>query len=182
MDSSLIDTIRDIKPPLYFKTSFLPFIILASILLIWLIVMLSRYIYEKFKKEKLAPSKIIRPPHEIAYEALEALRAKDHPSFGRVKIYYSELSNIVRHYIENRFSIKAPEMTTEEFLFSVRESGKISGSHKNLLKEFLILCDIVKFAKHDSSASEMGASFNAAKIFVDETKAIEKIPEEVSAK
>ena len=66
--------------------------------------------------------------------------------------------------------MKAPEMTTEEFLFSLKNSGGLSITHKNLLKEFLNLCDAVKFAKYGPTEKEISQSFDIAKAFIDETK------------
>ena len=113
---------------------------------------------------------------------MKSLLSKKFPQQGKVKEYYFELSNIARHYIENRFRLKAPEMTTEEFLFSLRESAILSGTHKNLLKKFLNLCDIVKFAKYAPNEEAIEKSFGAAKKFVDETKENEKNKIEVLLK
>jgi hypothetical protein len=63
--------------------------------------------------ERAAPP---RPAHEIAAEALRALRARRLPEAGEFKEFYSALSDIVRRYLEDRFRLRAPEMTTEEFL------------------------------------------------------------------
>jgi len=88
----------------------------------------------------------------------------------------SEISDIIRHYLENRFLLKAPEMTTEEFLFYVRDYSQLIKEHKTLLKEFLLTCDLVKFAKYVPLFEEMDAIFVSAKKLVDETK------EEISTK
>ena len=84
-----------------------------------------------------------------------------------------KISGIIRHYLENRFALKAPEMTTEEFLFYVRDYGSLISEHKALLKEFLVACDMVKFAKHTPTVDAMMAIFDSAKKLVDETKAAE---------
>ena len=119
---------------------------------------------------------------KIAYQALERLKAKDLPRFGKIKEYYIELSDIVRRYMENRFSFRAPEMTTEEFLYFLRESDRLKGAHKNLLKQFLNHCDLVKFAKYGPTGQEIDGSFNFAKKLVDETKDIAEQTEKVRLK
>ncbi len=111
-----------------------------------------------------------RRAHEIAYEQLEKLKAKDLIRQAKVKEYYSEVSDIVRHYLENRFLLKAPEMTTEEFLFYVRDYSPLISEHKTLLKEFLLACDLVKFARHVPPSEEMSAIIVSAEKLVDETK------------
>ncbi|MFH1856515.1 MAG: hypothetical protein ABH836_04725 [Candidatus Omnitrophota bacterium] len=172
------DEIKDIKPPVYFKPNYILLIILVSLIFAALVIFLIIFFIRKIRKGKEQILIRIRPAHEKAYEALEKLRQKNLPAQGRVKEYYFELSYIVRTYMEERFHIRAPEMTTEEFLFSLKSSSLLSGSHKNLLKEFLNLCDIVKFAKYGPTEQEMENSFSAANKLVDETKKVEEDQEE----
>ncbi|MFH1045895.1 MAG: hypothetical protein V1727_02910 [Candidatus Omnitrophota bacterium] len=164
------EDIRDIKPVLYFLSNYRPLIITLAILLVsGLLYLLGRLI----KKRLSARSNTLEPPktpEQIAYDALAALAAKNLPAKGKIKEYYYELSDIVRRYIEDKLEIRAPEMTTEEFLFSLRFSAFLSQAHKDLLKEFLTLCDVVKFAKYGPTLLEVEQSFLAAKRFVDETK------------
>ncbi|MEA3306109.1 MAG: hypothetical protein U9R52_04770, partial [Candidatus Omnitrophota bacterium] len=111
-----------------------------------------------------------RPAHRLAYEALRELEKKNYIKQGKIKKYYIELSDIARHYLENRFNIKAPEMTTEEFLLKAKEAKELGSEHKNLLKGFLSHCDSVKFAKYGPSEKEISSSFESAKILIDQTK------------
>lgn len=114
-----------------------------------------------------------RPAHEIAYEDLEILLAENLIEKGEVKFFYLRLSNILRHYIENRFGLHAPEQTTEEFLMAIRSTDLLSSTHKELLKEFLQHCDLVKFAEHTPATEEIQKTFDGCKQFIAETK-IEK--------
>jgi hypothetical protein len=123
----------------------------------------------KFRKRP-APIKL---PHETALEELEAVRG----NFMRnsdIKEYYAGISDCVRRYIGRLFKLKAPEMTTEEFLSSLRESAALSLvltlDQKDLLKDFLNACDLVKFAKYNPAKGEMEAIFLSAKKFIEETK------------
>ncbi len=115
----------------------------------------------------------VRPADEIAYERLRELKAKHFPEKGMVKEYYIRLSEIVRHYLEDRFSFRAPEMTSEEFLASLRDSSKLRIEHKELLREFLSHCDMVKFAKYGPTPLEMLDSFGSAERLVDQTRPLE---------
>ncbi|MEI8176285.1 MAG: hypothetical protein WCG78_05410 [Candidatus Omnitrophota bacterium] len=117
----------------------------------------------------------LRSAHEIAYEALEALEKKDYIHRGQASAYYSELSGIVRRYLENRFAIRAPEMTTEEFLLSVKEEGALVPEHKGLLRDFLMNCDMVKFAKYQPGGEDAAVSFASAKRLVDQTRQAEVV-------
>jgi hypothetical protein len=110
-----------------------------------------------------------RPPWEIAYGRLRELDAKKWPEAGRYGPYYVELSAILRHYIEDRFHLHAPERTTPEFLSEAAGSGVLSEGHQRLLAHFLRHCDRVKFARYEPSVSEMERSFTEVLTFVDET-------------
>ena len=168
--------IRDIKGPVYFPVNYLPVIILICALVFALLYFLIRYVLRKSRERKARRAAAAKPPHVAAYEALDLLKAKNLPAKGLFKEYYFELSLIVRRYIESRFNIKAPEMTTEEFLSTLKDSNVLTDTHKGLLKEFLTLCDIVKFARYGPSEGETNESFMAAKRFVDETKVEEERP------
>ena len=71
--------------------------------------------------------RIFRPAHELAYARLRALVAENLVEQGQIKEFYERISGILRHYIEDRFDLHAPERTTEEFLaelrFTVRGEG-----------------------------------------------------------
>ena len=54
-----------------------------------------------------------------------------------------ELSDVVRTYLENRFDMRAPELTTEEFLESVSDSPDLTRDHQTLLRQFLRQADLV---------------------------------------
>ncbi len=160
--------VRDIKPPVNLPVEWLKFIILGVVaIVISGGVLAYRYLR---KKRIIQASSFKRPAHEIACEQLEALRAKDYISRGQVKEYYSEISMIIRYYLENRFILRAPEMTTEEFLFYVRDDSTLTVEHKALLREFLLCCDLVKFAKYAPSKEEIGSVFDSAKNFISQTK------------
>jgi hypothetical protein len=98
--------------------------------------------------------------------------AMDLISKGQIKEYYYRLSNIVRHYIENRFKLMAPERTTEEFLAEMMVTGKLTEDHKELVGNFLEHCDMVKFAAYGPDSREIENSFNSAKKLVDETREV----------
>ena len=153
--------IKDIKGPVY------PFSWLQ--LMTWIAAFLGAIlilfkILKIFRKK--APPKL---PHEIALEGLEAARNKLSTG-GDTKEYYVSISDVLRHYIETVFSLRAPEMTTQEFLMSLNDSPKLSAVHKDSLKMFMEACDLVKFAKHAPVRAEMDLVFDTAKKFIEETK------------
>jgi hypothetical protein len=110
------------------------------------------------------------PAHELAYRELAALVAEELPQKGEVKRFYQRLSGILRRYIENRFALRAPEQTTEEFLVSLREDPRLAGEHKRMLNDFLGHCDLVKFAEHQPQTRDIQSTFDSCKAFILQTE------------
>jgi len=160
--------ICDIKSPLKLLSK-ARFYILLGVLLVLILSILGLWFFLKRRKAK-QDSVSIKSPYQIASEALEELEKKNYLKGGKIKEYYAELSFIIRSYLEGRFSLRAPEMTTEEFLNIARDARQLSREQKNLLKEFLSHCDLVKFAKYGPSSSEINASFQSAKELIGQTK------------
>jgi hypothetical protein len=108
------------------------------------------------------------PPDEIAYESLRRLVALDLIEKGEVERFFVLLSAILREYIENRFQVRAPERTTEEFLQEASRNPVLA-HHRARLSEFLSLCDQVKFARYRPEAAAIQGAFDATKQFLSET-------------
>lgn len=125
------------------------------------------YVRKHLRRET---EEVRRPAHEIAYEALALLRKRKLSTEEDIKEYYSELSRIVRVYLENRFFIRAPEMTTEEFFVHVRDIDALKAEHTELLKNFLVHCDMVKFAKYGPAPDEIKKSYDSASELIAQTK------------
>ncbi len=171
--------IKDIFPPVDVPTSFKRLILWISVGLG--VLLLSGIIYGlvcKFKKRsKIQEQTFKRTPQEIAYELLERLLKEDLIAKGLVREYYYRITNILRHYIEDRFSLLAPERTTEEFLTEMAHTNQLDDTHKILIREFLERCDMVKYAKYGPSNLEIKETYDAAKRFIDET--IERLEDDM---
>ena len=116
--------------------------------------------------------------YDAAMAALAALEARGAPADADADAWFVELSAIVRRYLEGRYGVRAPELTTEEFLQEARRSRELDELHRNRLGEFLAACDRVKFAGWRPTAEESLATLGAARAFVDETRVItEPLPE-----
>ena len=165
-----VDDIRDIRPPEDVPIDWRPWELLGGGALAALA--LGAVLYRLLNRPRRARSALPpRPPHEVAVEALERLRRRGLIEAGAMKEYYSELSAIARTYLEQRFEIRAPEMTTEEFLLASARSGRLVGPHRALLGEFLKESDLVKFARHVPTVADGERAWAAARRFVDETRA-----------
>jgi hypothetical protein len=120
-------------------------------------------------------------PHELAYQELEKLLAAGLLEKGEAKLFYLRLSNVLRHYIEDRFGLRAPEQTTEEFLVELRNSQPFGPAHRERLQAFLEHCDLVKFAEMQPTAGEAETSVALCRRFIDETRHEESTPLETVA-
>ena len=114
---------------------------------------------------ELAPSPP-PPPHVVAWERLQ--RALD--LIHEAEWFCIEVSHIIRVYLEERFSLHAPDRTTEEFLLELQSSRHLAGEHKQLLANFLSECDMVKFAKAELPEQELRGLHEAASRLVGETQ------------
>jgi len=181
--------IRDIKPPEDVPFDWRPVLVGGAVLVALIGMGLALYYFlNRFRRVAILPP---RPAHEVALEALSHLRAKRLPQAGQFEAYYIALSAIVRTYLEDGLQVRAPEMTTEEFLTAVtRDSSaprsrsarqppkgrggdrpsRLPPAHQHLLGTFLAQADLVKFARHRPSLDESDIAYEAAKRFVDETR------------
>ncbi len=189
VNSVAVDTtqaIKDIKPPFevdygiidWIKDNiYLVYVVLGTVALVLLIL----FLVKKFNKPKpiVAIEKPKIPVHIIALEKLDELKTKGLWQQGKLKLYYSSLTDIVREYIENRFNIQAMEQTTEEILYGFRNVA-IDEDSKSKLKQLLILSDLVKFAKENPLSNENEMSLIYAYDFVNGTKREEQIKKQNS--
>lgn len=165
--------IKPIKPPLTAPVSLrelLPWIGLGVLIMALAFLI---YYYLKKRKQKMpvftSRFKTSIPPYEAAIEALESLRLKKLWQSGRVKEYFSEMTDIVREYIELRFPVRALEMTTSEIDSALRQTD-VNSSAREKLHQTLVLADLVKFAKEQPLPLENDLSISQCVDFVRETR------------
>lgn len=186
IEEGSVTDIRDIRPPVEVPVNF-------SRLIFWILTGLGIFVFsgilcwfiltmKKRSQKILREEHVCRAPHETAYELLERLLKEDLVSKGLIKEYYYRLTNILRHYIEDRFGLLAPERTTEEFLVEMSYTNKLGSIHKELIREFLERCDMVKYAKYGPSRLEIQYAYEAAKRLIDETREEHVNEKEVVAK
>jgi len=89
--------------------------------------------------------------YDRALSRLRALMAAPLPSADDADGFYVEMSSIVRQYIEDRMHLRAPELTTEEFLAHAQSERDLDDAVRTHLSEFLSSCDRVKFAAYAPS-------------------------------
>ena len=147
--------------------------ILGALLLV--LVALGVWYYVKHRKQKLdengEPVKgPVIPPYTKAIGDLESLKQQKLWQVGKVKEYYSSLTDIAREYIEGQFGVNAVEMTTDDILEEVRGldfEPKLYGK----LKDTMELADLVKFAKYTTSPLENDNAMSDMTDFVNDSYA-----------
>ena len=107
--------------------------------------------------------------YDQAIAKLAELEARGLPAAAQADAWYVTLSDIVRRYLEDRYRLRAPELTTEEFLREAQRSRELT-EHRALLSAFLAECDRVKFAGYRPEQTESSASLAVARRFVEETR------------
>ena len=159
--------VEPIAAPVKFKEVF-PWILGALLLVI---IALGVWYWMKHRKLKVdADGNIVRspviPPYDKAVGDLENLRQQKLWQSGKVKEYFSSLTDIAREYIEGQFGVNAVEMTTDDILEEVKPLH-FSQETYNKLKEAMEVADLVKFAKYSSSNLESENAMNSMKDFVN---------------
>ncbi len=170
---------RDIKPPMGIPYTLTEIIVFIGILL--LLAAAGYLLYRFLKRRKGRPVldarvSSARPPHILALEQLARLREKKLWQQGRIKEYYSEVTEILRRYFENRYGLTALEETTDEILAGLRELNlrvAVSGEVEEILRR----ADLVKFAKHKPVIAEHEQTLRGAYSIVEKTRSAAVTPD-----
>jgi len=155
--------------------------LLGGFVLIAALVLLFLYLkYWRKKEEEVVvkkPKKVI-PPHVIAFEKLEKLKEEKLWQNGRVKKYYTDLTDILREYIESRYKISTGEQTSSEIL-SACQDLKLDDDRLVELRKIFNLADLAKFAKSEPLPDENDLAFSKSQNFVQQTKETIAVSENV---
>jgi hypothetical protein len=179
--AKIFDIIKPYKAPVTFG-EILPWLLVAALLcaIVWAAI---RYL-PKLRKSEAETNVFIPsdPAHIIAFRELERLKSEELWQKGETKNYYTELTEILRQYLENRFRVYSLELTTAETLEALVKTGFRKNGSYNDLKTVLTGADLVKFAKYNPVASENESHFQTSWNFVLVTKEDEIVSEPVEEK
>lgn len=143
------------------------------ILLFSFILIFTIYYFVKRHKEN-RPIRIFEKPkepaHIIALRKLNELKEKKLWQQDRIKEYYTELTDILREYIEERFFIQTFEKTSNEIIRDVEIAKIFDNEILEKLRFILFHSDLVKFAKGKPLADENDISLQNAFYIIDKTK------------
>ena len=164
--------IKGVIEPKFVLSDYLPLII-GIICALGIIALIAFIIYRLVNNKSIIPftkkEEPFIPPHTRAIKELDLVKAKKLWQTGKVKEYHSDITDILRKYIDERFDISALEMTSGEILDKIRGYSDVDDSY-DTLKQILILADFVKFAKYNPLPDENELSMMNAYLFVNNTK------------
>lgn len=156
--------IRDIKPPVPIPNCWEwawwgmgALVVLALLFLLW------KWLQRRVANKPVPPPV---PAHIRARQKLDEALAL----IAQPKPFVIAVSDTVRFYLEERFTFRAPERTTEEFLRELGGTDLLQPEQKDSLGGFLQSCDLVKFAKYEPAESELRGLHASALKLVEETE------------
>jgi hypothetical protein len=123
-------------------------IVVICLFLIALFIFIYIFFFKKEpKKEEEKVHAITKLPHQIALEKLEEIRLEKIWQQGRTKEYYTQITDVLREYIEKRFLVNTLEKTSSEIIDSLQFARKEHPEQILNLQKILTTSDLVKFAK-----------------------------------
>lgn len=162
--------LKDIKQPMEAPigwSDIWPWLV-GIIVLILIIFLLKKYVFNKKEEVKIEKPKVIIPADITAIQQLTALDEAQVWQAGNIKQYYTELSEIIRRYTENRFNFIALELATDEIISELK--SKVNNEQLASITILLQRADLAKFAKSKPDENENKESMQLAKHFVGQTK------------
>jgi hypothetical protein len=161
---ALADELRDIRPPVEIS-SFWPWVwwtiaaLVAGALAFWA--------WRAWQRRRdRVPVEPVIPAHVRARRKLDEALAL----IGQPREFCILVSDTIRLYLEERFTFRAPERTTEEFLHELQGTELLTRDQKESLGEFLQRCDLVKFARYEPREPELRDLHASALRLVEETE------------
>ncbi|MGE4489945.1 MAG: hypothetical protein AB7E95_10430 [Kiritimatiellales bacterium] len=159
-----------VKPPLKIKPILWVSLIIAALAIIAGLLTLA-FLRKPRTILQMPPPE---PPHILARRALDALKNKE----WLAEPFFTELSLILRTYLEKRFELNAPDSTTEELTRMMSKDIRLNLSEQQSLRNFMTQSDLVKFARADAEKEVMQNAYSTVEQFVEQTTPADKEVEE----
>jgi len=149
--------------------------ILPWVLILFVVSGLAWFLYRYFKNRRSGnigqvPEEPTEAAYIIAYRSLEKLKNEKLWQKGLFKEYFSRMSDILRTYLDHRYSMNSMESTTSEILSNLVESSNVGAEPLERLKQVLEISDMVKFAKYLPDPSDCQLSMEHSWSFVSLTR------------
>lgn len=129
------------------------------------------YMYRMYRKTGSFLLRVPKPvdPYDWAMQQLNSLRERRLAESGNEREYYTTLVDILRTYLQGRFSINAMEMSSTQILESLRSNPE-TRDNRERISQILEIADFVKFAKVRPLPDDNVKAFNNTIYFVESTK------------
>ncbi len=142
------------------------------ILLALLAIAAGTWAMRRYRKEgTILKKKPLPDPYEVAMKRLVDLKARNLWEKGMEREYFTELTEILRHYLDTRFGINAMEMTSRQIIDALSGNKEIK-EKRGYVRQILNIADFVKFAKVRPLPADNIAAYDNAVRFVEETKPV----------
>ncbi|MBK6330354.1 MAG: hypothetical protein IPF62_07490 [Bacteroidetes bacterium] len=181
-----IDTSKPFQPIFGIRSASMPLqhiimYIAGGIIALGILIFVIYYLVKKYRnKNKQASNQIpaiVLPPHEKAYAALDALENQALWQNGQEKEYHTLLTDIMRTYLEEQFSLDCFEKTSSEIIAQVKRTKALSNC-RQYLRQLFETADMVKFAKSKPTPEQHIDSLKIARLVITESyKKIKPIEE-----
>ena len=155
----------EITEPVERSASGLTIYLLVIIGLVTVVLLAGGLIYvKKRRKVEEGPTPLVETkiPEEMALEELE--KVPELRLSGETKEYYSAISNTLRRYIDRTFTLRTSELTTHDIINSLRLK-EVEEEISVEIEKILSICDMVKFAGHEPSSSDLDQILSMAQDF-----------------
>lgn len=175
-ESDDINTIKPIMSAPFYWSELLTWVgygVLILLLLAAIVFVLLKYVLKKKVPFISEPEEPVIPPHIVALARLEEIKNEKVWQSGNIKAFYTDVTDVVRVYLEGRFGINAMELTSDEIVALVKKEPELEQVRKQL-RSLLELADLVKFAKMVPLENENESSLLIAFDVVEKTKPVEE--------
>ncbi|RYD59504.1 MAG: hypothetical protein EOP56_01170 [Sphingobacteriales bacterium] len=166
---------RDIKGIREVQTSWLDYIWYIVAGLVFLAIAGYVIWYFRTHRKTVAPAVFNKVQESLQAKALRLLGELDREQLwqnGKIKEYYTRLTDILRQYIEERFKMPAMELTTDELLSTARGNYELH-HHISLLGQILTTADMAKFARAQPTMQEHVMAMENARQFIKDTEPVD---------
>ena len=155
-----VDPKKDLPPLSWKLVKQCALILLAVCAVVSLILWTVKKIAQKIREHRMSPI-------ERAMLELDRLLQKGLPGRGRYKDFYVELTMVVRRYIQRRHAVRAPNLTTDEFLRAAAENPAFTREALEGLRQFLESSDMVKFAGVEATPEMADSATDRARDYLN---------------
>ena len=121
------------------------------------------------RKQETTAAEHRDPAYIVALRELDKWRGDAFWAPEKQKAFYSGITDALKTYMEDRFGVDAPEMTTAELFAALQDAKDLPADLREELREVFECADFVKFAKHVASQEENARALPTAVRFVTST-------------